>query len=211
MPSWQFPHSPPPPGQSLLPPPNHAIPSPTLPTPLYEARPYDTPSSRNDYNQGWSRETLPAVQHHFQSSYHPSRPDVDTRSHESHNYIHRESTSQTPVTLPIPSSALPSANYNGRFSHATRLPEMTPRRGSISHPDHTMRYAATSKRYQTAETLPGSSHMGYNPTQESRQASRPERQNGNAYEEQQHWPPPAPGFLAAPEQYGSMGYQGFNR
>ena len=75
-----------------------------------------------------------------------------------------------------------------------------------------MRYAVTSNRHQPAETLPGNSHMGYNPIQESRQASRPERQNGNSYEEEQHWPPPATEFLTAPAQYGSsMGYQGYNR
>jgi len=182
----------------LLPLPNHAkVASPSIPTPVYDGHPYD---SRNDYNQHWSRELpLPTLQH-IAAPYYASRSEGGNRTHESHNYTHRE-IPQSPVTLPVPTSVLPPR---------PRMSEM-PRRGSISHTEHSMRYTAGPSRHQISDTLSRNMHFAYNPAQESREASLPERQNGNSWEEEQFWPPPRPAvFPAAPEQYGSKGYQGFN-
>jgi len=185
-----------------LPPPKHSIASPTkLPPPAYDGHHYDSQLPRNDYNQAWSREgpSLPTLQH-IAAPYYPSRSELGNRNHESHSYTHRE-IPQNSGMLPIPTSAL---------APRPRISDL-PRRSSITHAEHSMRYTAGLNHHQTSDNLPANMHFGYNPAQESRQASLPERQNGNAYEEQQFWPPPAEHLAGQPAQFASSKeYQGFN-
>jgi len=172
-----------------LPPPKHAMASPQIPVAVYDGHPYEP---RNEYNPAWA--PLPTLQH-IGAPYFASRSEGGNRSHESRNYTHRET--QKPV-LPVPTGALPSRPH---------ISEM-PRRGSLSHTEHSMHYTVASGRHQNSAA---NTHFGYNPAQESRQASLPERQNGTDHEGHQHWPPPPPGYLPVPEQYNSSkGYQGFN-
>ena len=163
--------------------------SPQIPVAVYDGHPHE-------YNQAWAREaSLPTLQH-IGAPYFVSRSEGGNRSHESRNYTYRET--QNPVTLPVPTGALPSRPH---------ISEM-PRRGSLSHTEHSMHYTVASGRHQNSAA---NTHFGYNPAQESRQASLPERQNGTDHEGHQHWPPPPSGYLPVPEQYNSSkGYQGFN-
>jgi len=187
----------------LLPLPNHSIASPPkLPPPVYEGHHYDSPLPRNEYHQMWNREggtSLPTLSQHIAAPYYPGRSELGNRPHGSHEFPPPNAHGSV---LPIPTSALVPRS---------RISEM-PRRSSISH-EHSMRYATGPNHHQT-DNMAANMHYGYNPAQESRQASLAERPNGNLFEEQQFWPPPPNQETVvgaqAPQLAGSKGFQGFN-
>ena len=199
------------PAQNLLPPPSHSQngPAPSPTTPSYE-RPFE---HRNEYVSNWPpRDQTMYGERRDHEHVENRRPEFQ-RSRDTGIYGHNSYGASLPA--PVAYGAMPS-HTNTAYNPIRRpSPYSSPRAFRPSELNATRGHGITQtdamrmRHHDKSREV----HPGFNPSQETAQASHDERINGREYEGHQIWPPPT--NVPVPESTfytnnSGVGYQGYN-